>query len=409
MRPRLDLRFPDPEDEAEFTREDDETASARARAAAPFGMAVFAVFGVLDWAVVPEDAPMLSMVRLATLMGFVGALYALGQERFRGHRQGLMVGAVILVAWSIDGFGLVAGVPLSYATGGNMVCAIALFAAVGVRFRSTVVAAALLLAGFAVALAGIGGPWPDLVASAIFMVGATGFGVIAAYMLETLRRREFINQRELAEERARSDRLLHSILPVPIADRLRRAPETIAEGCDAVSVVFADVVGFTALAERLPPDEVVALLDELFTEFDALCRREGTEKIKTIGDAYMAVAGLPRPDPDHAASAAAVAVGMLDVARRFQGWPGGLDLRVGISSGPVVAGVIGRDKFAYDLWGDTVNTASRMESTGKPGTVQVSAVTYEMLRDRYAFGPPTSTPVKGKGTLVTYALTTGAP
>jgi class 3 adenylate cyclase len=148
----------------------------------------------------------------------------------------------------------------------------------------------------------------------------------------------------------------------------------------------------------------VQVLDALFVEFDGLCQTHGVEKIKTIGDAYMAVAGVPNPNPDHAAAAAAVALGMLRVAARFKAWPGRLQLRIGLSSGPAVAGVIGRDKFAYDLWGDTVNTASRMESNGSPGRILVSDATRSYLGDAYMFSEPFRTEVKGKGAMTTYYL-----
>jgi class 3 adenylate cyclase len=248
-------------------------------------------------------------------------------------------------------------------------------------------------------------PWDIAVYNTFYIVAFIVVGAFTSYTLERLRRREFLRERALEQERARSDALLHNILPEEIATRLRTEPGAIAEAADDVSVLFADIVGFTPFSEALPPNEVVKLLDGLFTVFDDLCGQHGVEKIKTIGDAYMAVAGVPRPDPDHAASVAELALEMQTAAALFADqWPGPLELRIGISSGPVVAGVIGHRKFAYDLWGDTVNTASRMESHGVPGHIQVSAATHTLLRDRYIFGETRATEVKGKGRVETYVL-----
>jgi class 3 adenylate cyclase len=171
--------------------------------------------------------------------------------------------------------------------------------------------------------------------------------------------------RLLEAERARSDGLLRNMLPEPITGRLKQREEVIADAVPQVTVLFADIVDFTAHAERSPPEATVALLNELFSQFDALTEARGLEKIKTIGDAYMVAGGLPDPMPDHAGAVAKLALGMLEFAAG-QCLPDGgpVRLRIGLHSGPVVAGVIGRRRFSYDLWGDTVNTASRMQPTG---------------------------------------------
>jgi len=210
---------------------------------------------------------------------------------------------------------------------------------------------------------------------------------------------------DLARERERSERLLLSILPQAIAERLKDAPGTIAEGFAEATVLFADLAGFTTFSRSADPRGLVELLDTIFSEFDRLADAAGVEKIKTIGDAYMAVAGLPQPRPDHAGAAAEMALGMRDafaVIARDRGLP--LDLRIGIHSGPVVAGVIGRHKFSYDLWGDTVNLASRMESHGAPGMIHVSAATRALLGDRYRFEPRGEVMVKGSGPVETFFL-----
>jgi class 3 adenylate cyclase len=209
----------------------------------------------------------------------------------------------------------------------------------------------------------------------------------------------------LALEREKSERLLLNVLPAPIAARLKQSDEVIADGFPEVTVLFADIVDFTRRSERIAPEQVVQVLNELFSVFDQLAERQGLEKIKTIGDAYMVAGGLPAPRPDHAEAVAEMALAMREeVARRSDPSGEPLAVRVGVDTGPVVAGVIGRSKFIYDLWGDTVNTASRMESQGVAGCIQVTARTYQRLKDGYRFERRGPIPVKGKGELVTYFL-----
>jgi adenylate cyclase len=206
-------------------------------------------------------------------------------------------------------------------------------------------------------------------------------------------------------ERQRSERLLLNILPAAIAARLKQSPGVIADEFPDVTVLFADIVNFTPLSQGIAPEAVVQLLDELFSGFDQLAQRHGLEKIKTIGDAYMVVGGLPDPRPGHAQAVAELALAMREEVARHTG-PGGrpLQVRIGIDTGPVVAGVIGRSKFSYDLWGDTVNTASRMESQGLAGCIQVTERTYQRLRNRYDFERRGPIPVRGKTAMVTYLL-----
>jgi adenylate cyclase len=177
----------------------------------------------------------------------------------------------------------------------------------------------------------------------------------------------------------------------------------IADHFVEASIVFADVVDFTPLAQRLPPTEVVGLLDRLFTRFDALVEQHGLEKIKTIGDCYMAASGVPEATPDHARRAALLALDMRESIERSAVAEGfGLELRIGINSGPVVAGVIGSKRFLYDLWGDSVNTASRMESHGTPGQIQVTRATYDLLKDEFDCTHRGTIEVKGKGAMETW-------
>jgi Adenylate cyclase, family 3 (some proteins contain HAMP domain) len=215
-----------------------------------------------------------------------------------------------------------------------------------------------------------------------------------------------VSQEALRYQQEQAEQLLLNILPQPIAERLKRYPSTIADTFEAVSVLFADIVGFTEFSARTSPTEVVKILNLIFSKFDQLAERHGLEKIKTIGDAYMVVAGLPTPRPDHAIAIAQMALDMqTEMVRVGEQTGEAFRLRIGINSGPVIAGVIGIKKFFYDLWGDSVNIASRMESQGIAGAIQVTAATYELLRDKYLFEERGVISVKGKGDMTTYLLT----
>lgn len=229
---------------------------------------------------------------------------------------------------------------------------------------------------------------------------------IASLERKRLRDREQEYLQQLQVERDKSERLLLNILPAPIAERLKSGQETIADAFDEVTVVFSDLVGFTNMSARLAPELIVDRLNKVFQAFDALAARHGVEKIKTIGDAYMAVAGIPTPTDDHAERVAELALDMLDAMdEQNRRESETLQMRIGINTGPVVAGVIGTSKFAYDLWGDAVNTASRMESSGIPGKIQISSSTRALLGNSYKVVERGTIEIKGKGAMTTYLLT----
>ena len=202
--------------------------------------------------------------------------------------------------------------------------------------------------------------------------------------LEEAHEREQEYLAEIESEREKSDSLLLNVLPEEIAQRLKQGENTIAASFQGVSVLFADVVDFTRLSAAIAPEQVIGLLNEVFSAFDRLTEKHGLEKIKTIGDAYMMVGGLPTPREDHAEAIAEMALDMQEEIERYNAQHGSsVQIRIGINSGPVVAGVIGTKKFIYDLWGDTVNTASRMESHGIEGSIQLTQATRELVRDKY--------------------------
>ena len=269
---------------------------------------------------------------------------------------------------------------------------------------------AVIVVGFVVAAIHYAGPGSLGVDAFIF--GAAVIGTLLALrLLEQSRRRVFyqdilITQQAdaLLLEKDRADALLLNILPGPISSRLLAGERTIADVYPAVTVLFADIVGFTSLAARLPADEVVGMLGRLFARFDELVAARGLEKIKTIGDAYMAAGGLPEPLDDHAARVVDLGLAMIQAASQEDDRIADLRLRVGVHSGPVVGGVIGHRKFAFDIWGETVNIASRLESQGIPGRVHVSASTWrnvEGLFDGERRGP---IHLRGYGPVETYTI-----
>lgn len=217
--------------------------------------------------------------------------------------------------------------------------------------------------------------------------------------------RNFVLRRTLIEERARADDLLHNIMPTAIAERLKHGENHVVEFHDEVSVMFADVVGFTQLATELPPPQLIQMLETLFQAFDEIAEQHGVEKIKTVGDAYMAAAGVPAAAADHADRIAQMALAMLAASERIGRESGmTLNLRIGIDAGPAISGVIAQKKFAYDLWGDTVNTASRMESTGAIGRIHVTDAFRQRLGDRFVFERRGPQELKGKGLVPSHFL-----
>ena len=238
--------------------------------------------------------------------------------------------------------------------------------------------------------------------SARLAIGTFNIIFMAAYLAGST----LLLLRVIEALRARADDLLLNILPAPIARRLKERPGTIADGYGEITVLFADIVDFTAMSSDADPVDVVNLLNSIFSDLDELAAKYGLEKIKTIGDAYMVAAGLPEPREDHTEAIVAFALDMLSAIGRHEGFHGEpIRLRVGINTGPVVAGVIGRQKFIYDLWGDAVNVASRMESNGLADQIQVTEAVKAKLDGRYTFVAREPIHIKGKGLMVTYLLT----
>jgi guanylate cyclase len=341
-----------------------------------------------------------AIIPIAYQIGAVAGLAAFGRTgAFRAFRLlilGMMLVLPFVLQWALGGF-----------VNSSAVCLWSLTTALSALFFYGPRGALPWFAGFLVLLvvSGLVDPAvataapavPDGVRLLFFVLNVSCVAIVLYLLLQY-----FVVQRDRAM--ASSEQLLLNVLPGPIAARLKRDPGTIADTHGDVAVLFADVVGFTPFAEHAGPVEVVDLLDDVFGRFDTLAARHGLEKIKTIGDAYMVVGGVPEPRPGHIDAVADMALDMLTEARAGSTAGHQVDLRVGIDVGPVVAGVIGRHRVAYDLWGDTVNTAARMESHGLPGRIHVTARVEAALRGRYRFERRGGVEVKGKGELTTYFL-----
>jgi class 3 adenylate cyclase len=403
----LTLRFVDPELERKFGEERRASLGRGLERAVFFAGILWGVAGIILIQLSPRRAGELTYIVAAMVAAnLVGAL-VLGRTR-TGSRE-----VVVAVLNAVAGLAVLT---LASVTGLDHHVAAGLILMVIYAFFYTRIS-------FVHAMLAV---LPPLVAFTWFVVGrshgtlldlflgwaSSGVAGMAGYTLEG-RTRQVFHQRqviesqqlELAREKEKSDRLLANMLPESVAARLREDPSALAESFDEVTVLFADLVGFTNMAAAMPAAELVRLLDGLFSRFDELAVRHGVEKVKTIGDAYMVVGGCPERSTDHVERTVAMGLAMVEELRRFAAERGlSLALRAGIHTGPVVAGVIGTRRFSFDLWGDTVNTASRMESHGVAGRIQVSTAVRDRLGDRFPMEERGPVSVKGKGEMQTFLL-----
>jgi adenylate cyclase len=350
----------------------------------PAWIITYGVSGLWLPALIPLGYVLVSLISLAVFAR---------TKRYRTFRSVQLASLLALpfaLQWSLGGFVASSGVALWALTAplGALMFA-------GTREAVPWFVGYLALIGVSVVLEPVLDPAdiPDPVRIAFLAGNVAGVSITAYLLLQY-----FVRQRD--REHERSERLLLNVLPGPIAMRLKRGEGVIADRFPEATVLFADIVDFTPMSASRSPEDVVAVLDDVFSAFDRLADDRGLEKIKTIGDAYMVAGGIPLSREDHCEAVADMAIAMM----RACDARGAVRLRIGIDAGPVVAGVIGRRKFIYDLWGDTVNTASRMESHGVPGAIQVTARVRERLRGTYRFEPRGTVEVKGKGAMPTWLL-----
>jgi class 3 adenylate cyclase len=400
------LTFRDPLLEARYEDGYFDANQQYIRAATLLGAIAWAAFGPLAGLVVEEGLFWERVIRYGLGVGSSLLTFALSYlPNFRRFWKALISGAILFSAavWVIHRV-LVEDSRPDWGYAGNMLILIFAYLLSRLPFRySALVGVAVIAIHNIGALLFTGESATNLIFGDYFLLITAFIGTIGAYVLERSQRLLFLREQELDEERGRSEGLLRNILPSQVADRLKERDPTadhgrIAQAYDEVTVVFADLVGFTAQSGQAEPPDVVAVLDEVFRRFDAIAERFGLETIKTIGDAYMAVAGVPESRDGDADAAARAALAMRDEVRELR-WPTGdpMHVRIGMATGPAVAGVIGRRKFAYDLWGATVNTAARMEANGVPDEIQVSEGTYRRLKGRYRFSEAHVVDLKGMG------------
>ncbi len=369
-------------------------------------VATLAIIWVATYLVL--DQPAAASIPFVYQVATVGGLAAISRGHsfrfFQATQIGLMTVLPFILQWTIGGYAASSAVSLW-----------ALVAALGAVFFLGAQGAVKWFVAFCVLtlisavidpyVAAIASPPPVPVRTAFFGLNVLGVAISAYFVVQY-----FVRQREAAivaldAAHRRSEELLRNILPEPIAERLKDGETVVADAHPAVTVLFADIVDFTRYADQTAPAEVVRVLDLVFRAFDDIADRYGLEKIKTIGDAYLLVGGLPDARPDHVEAVARAALDLVAASRSVTIDPGTpLQIRVGIDTGPVVAGVIGRRKFSYDLWGDTVNTASRMESSSVPGRINVTARVESALRDRFDFEPRGEITIKGKGSVAAFFL-----
>jgi class 3 adenylate cyclase len=409
----LTLRFVDAQLEGEFRREHSHTMLASVR----ISMAISVVIWVTVIVLLPGVAATgVSTARAFTLVAMLPN--AVGLVLTRWYRSFVAL-QVIVVSANVGGtlaifpICIVAGQFDAYAVAGMMLTIVFAFFFNRMSFVTASVATTGYVATFAILRWLVGHATASArVFDTIIVLTTWLISAVTAYTLERTAREVFRQRRiidaqrlEVAREKEKADRLLHSILPAAIVARLKEDPAAVAESFDEATVLFADLVGFTQLAALMPAARLVALLDHIFSRFDELSTRYQLEKIKTIGDAYMVVGGVPHPRIDHAEAVVRMAVEMVAVVAvhaRDTSLP--LGIRIGVHSGPLVAGVIGKNKFSYDLWGATVNLASRMESTGVAGAVQLSAATRARLPAGLCTEERGEIEVKGMGRVRTYLL-----
>jgi class 3 adenylate cyclase len=392
--------------EVEFQREFFSTSLRTHRTAIITAIVAFFIFELLDLGQPPDVLARLTVVRFGVVVPILLLLFALSFLRFYSRIYDWSASAGI----AVTGLGVMAVQLIVDPPGFSVfITSLLLIIITGytlarLRYRYALGTGWFLLAVFVLVSVWLESPVIFMLISAAMLVVANVIGMLAAFFTEQYLRRDFLQRRMLEIERARSEQLLLNILPTPVAERLKRG-ELIADSFSEASVLFADIVDFTLWSANRPPEAVLEALNVIFSCFDALAEKHGLEKIKTVGDAYMVVSGLPIPRTGHAEAIAEMALDILDELRELpQFIERPFQIRVGINCGPVVAGVIGSKKFIYDLWGDTVNIASRMEMLSSPGKIQASEAMYLCLREKYLFEERGQVTVKGRGEMKTYWL-----
>jgi class 3 adenylate cyclase len=409
------LRFP-AEIEAQFREDYHLNTISTTRFAMVLGILLYSLFGILDIYAVPISKNIVWFIRYVIVVPFfILLLIASYNTRFQKHIQSL-----VCLGVAVAGLGVVAGITVAleeesasrFYFSGLLLTSMWAYGLSRLRFRYAVLANLIILVGYEYANIIIKQRLESETGTLIFilhnffLLSANVIGMFTSYNLERYTRRDFLQKLTIQAQRDQADKLLYNVLPERIAEKLKQSNETIAEEFSAASVLFADIVNFTPISARFAPHEVVDMLNELFSHFDELVDKYGVEKIQVAGDGYMVAAGVPTPRPDHATVLAQLALDMQEYVKReeFLGGKHPVEIRIGLNSGSLIGGVIGRKKFFYALWGDMVNTASRMQSHGASGKIQITRATYELVKDDFECEYIGEIAVKGKGKLEAWYL-----
>jgi class 3 adenylate cyclase len=409
------LRFPR-EIEAQFLEDYRDNTISTTRLALILGLFLYSVFGILDIYAIPISKETVWFIRFAIVAPIM--IFALAASYVGSLERYIQILTCVVVA--ISGLGIVVMISITreaefgnrfYFTGLILISMWG-YGLSRLLFKYAVLANVIILIGYEYATIAVKQMLDSETGIVIFtmhnffFLGANVVGMFTSYALERYSRMDFLQKYAIQEQRDQADKLLYNVLPGQIAERLKQSSQTIAEEFESASVLFADIVNFTPISARFGPLEVVEMLNDLFSRFDELVDRYGVEKIQVAGDGYMVAAGVPTPRPDHASVIAGLALDMLDCVRtgNFLGGKHPIEIRIGLNTGPLIAGVIGRKKYFYALWGDMVNTASRMESHGESGKIQITREMYELLKDDFECEYIGEITVKGKGKMEVWHL-----
>lgn len=402
----LTLSFPNPESEREFLQHYFRISLKQVRLALVLAIVVYIILGIVDIQFAPEIRDKLLLVRYGFVLPICVSVLGLSFSAYFRHIMQISISVAIGVA-AIAAPVVAILIP---ALGVNYIGLTSLlmynYTAIKLRFVTASITGLMIFLLYNILdLLMIQTPLAKLIEVDFYLMATMCVGMFANYQMEFYLRQSYISDRLLRKEQEKAEELLLNVLPASIAARLKRGDKVIAESFPDVTILFADLVNFTQLSATISAKELVNILNEIFSEFDLLAEKHGLEKIKTIGDAYMVVGGLPIHRADHAQAVASMALDMRAAIQRISNLSQEpLSIRIGINTGPVVAGVIGIKKFIYDLWGDTVNVASRMESHGIPDQIHVTGETYQVLQQEYTFEARDKIQVKGKGEMQTYLL-----
>lgn len=402
----LTLSFSDPESERGFLQHYFRISLKQIRLALVLAIVVYIILGIVDLQFAPEIRDKLLLVRYGFVLPICVTVLGLSFSTYFRHIRQISISVAIVVA-AIAAPVVAILIP---ALGVNYIGLTSLlmynYTAIKLRFVAASITGLIIFLLYNILdILMIQTPIAKLVEVDFYLMATMCVGMFANYQMEFYLRQSYISDRLLRKEQQKAEELLLNVLPASIAARLKQGDKIIAESFPDVTILFADLVNFTQLSATISAKELVNILNEIFSEFDLLAEKHGLEKIKTIGDAYMVVGGLPIHRPDHAQAVASMALDMRAAIQRISSLSQEpLSIRIGINTGPVVAGVIGIKKFIYDLWGDTVNVASRMESHGIPDQIHVTLETYQVLQQEYIFTARDKIQVKGKGEMQTYLL-----